>query len=427
MFRHLVVFACVTGCVPPEAEHEATSAAIDQAASLAFHREHVTADIYHYELVLPVGSGPNAAVRVHRIVREAAPFVPRRTPRAAMLLHGDFSTFVTNFAPTLGDPASPARGIAPYLAAQNLDVWGVDRRWTLPGAGADLSGFAAMGVAQELDDLRTALAFARAVRTAGGSGGGTLALVGFSHGAQLAYTYAAVEAARPPAQRHAGALVALDFYGDYGPAQADDRAAICGFSAAEYQLVADGIIDSPNDFLISTGQLARTAPTGPSPLLDGLTNREAMLLTVGQTYLFAPFAPFYHLLSPVLAGDAAVGLRETAELAATAWLAGASAHQAMRESADLDALLCGTGAQPVDAPLSRIRVPLLYIGAAGGVGSLGLHATTQVASTDVTAFVVQRFGPDQRAGDFGHADLLFASDAPALAWQPLAAWLAYHE
>jgi hypothetical protein len=429
MFRHRVVFAWFAGCVPQGADVDAvaSTAAIEQAASPALRREHVTADIYHYELVLPVGSGPNAAVRVHRIVREIAPFVPRRTPHAAMLLHGDFSTFVTNFAPTLGDPASPASGLAPYLAARDLDVWGVDRRWTLPGAADDISELATMGVAQELDDLRAALGFARAVRLAGGSGGGTLALVGFSHGAQLAYTYAAVEAARPPAQRAIGALVALDFYGDYGPAQAADRAATCEASAFEYQLVAGGLIDSPNDFLISAGQLARTSPADPSPLLDGLTNREAMLLTVGQTYLFAPFAPFYHLLSPVLDGDAAVGLRETGEPAAAAWLAGASPHESLLEAADLDALLCGSGTQPIDAPLSRIHVPLLYIGAAGGVGSLGLHATTQVASTDVTAFVVRRFGPDQRAADFGHADLLFASDAPALAWQPLAAWLAHHE
>jgi hypothetical protein len=435
LLRHVVVFACVAGLVPacvteeaggdPAAEPELL-ASIDQAASLAFSREHVGGDLYHYELVLPLGSAPNAAVRVHRIVREAAPWVPRATPRAAMLLHGDFSTFVTNFAPALGDPASPVAGLAPYLAARDIDVWGVDRRWTLPGAAGDVSDFATMGVAQEIDDLRAALALARAVRTVGGSGAGRLALVGFSHGAQLAYAYASVEAARPAAQRHVGALVPLDWYGAYGPEQEGERAATCELGALEYQLVAGGVIDAPNDFLIAAGQLARTAPGEPSPLLEGMTNREAMLLTVGQTYLFAPYAPFYHLLSPILEGDAAVGLREAAEPAATAWLAGATAHQAMIEAADLDALLCGEGAPPVDAPLSRIRVPLLYIGAAGGVGDLGVYATTRVASTDVTALVVRRFGADRRAEDFGHADLLFAADAPALVWQPLAAWLAQH-
>jgi len=358
-------------------------------------------------------------------VRELAPFVPRRTSHAAMLLHGDFSTFVTNFAPTLGDPASPAPGLAPYLAAHDIDVWGLDRRWTLPGETDDISDLATMGIAQELDDLRAALVLARGVRTVDGSGSGKLALIGFSHGAQIAYTYAAVDGARPVAQRSVSALVPLDFYGDYGPDEADLRAATCDASAAEYDLVAEGVIDSPNDFFIEAGELAASAPDDPSPLLDGFTNRGAMLLVVGQTYQFAPFAPFYHLLSPILDGDTAVGLRETPELASDAWLAGAAPHESMLEAADLDALLCGQ-TPPVAAPLANIRVPLFYIGAAGGIGTLGLHATTQVSSTDVTTLVIQRFPADQRAADFGHGDLIFATDAPQLVWQPLASWLGHH-
>ncbi len=436
MYRYLLVLACGAGCVADDVTPDVTTevaptagAALTspaRAASLGFSRAHVTADIYHYQLVLPVGDTPNAAVRLHRIVRERAPFVPRPTRHAAMLLHGDFATFVTNFAPGRGEPSSPVTGLAPYLAGQDVDVWGLDRRWTLPGATDDVSDFETMGVAQELEDLRVALAVARATRLATGTGHGPLALVGFSHGAQLAYTYAAVEAARPARERHVDALVPLDFYGAYGPDQAEARAAACANSAAAYQRVADGTIDAPNDFLITSGQLARTAPDDPSPLLDGMSNRAAMQLVVGQTYLFAPLAPGYHLLAPVLDGEAAVGLRETSEPAATAWLAGATPHQSVLEGADFDALLCGEGAQPVDAPLGRIRLPLFYIGAAGGVGALGVPATTQVASTDVQTLIVQRFGPERRAEDFGHADLLFADDARALVWQPVARWLARH-
>jgi hypothetical protein len=343
-----------------------------------------------------------------------------------MALHGDFSTFATNFAPTLGDPASPAPGLAPYLAARNIDVWGVDRRWTLPGATGDISDFATMGVAQEIDDVRVALALARGLRLAGGSGGGRIALVGFSHGAQLAYAYAAVEGGKPAALRHVDALVPLDWYGAYAPEQEADRILSCEFSAASYQAVADGITDFPNDFFIILGDLAAAAPDDPSPFDSAMTNRELLVMVVGQTYLFAPFAPLYHLLSPVLDGDVAVGLAETSEAAAAAWLAGATPHQAVLEGADFDALLCGEGPQPVDAPLSAIEVPVFYIGAAGGIGDLGLYATTQVASTDVETLIVQRFGPEQRAADFGHTDLLLADDAPALAWQPLADWLVDH-
>ena len=64
MSRYVVVLAglSLAACAADADEIE-----VEQAASLAFSREHVTADIYHYEAVLPVGSGPNAAIRIHRV------------------------------------------------------------------------------------------------------------------------------------------------------------------------------------------------------------------------------------------------------------------------------------------------------------------------------------------------------------------------
>ena len=285
--KPLLIAVALAAC----ADQGPDTATSESALSVSFQREHVTADIYHYVARIGVGSGPNAAIRVHRIVRELAPFVPRPTHHAAMLLHGDFSTFVTNFAPTLGTPASSAPGLAPYLAAHDIDVWGVDRRWTLPEANDSIADFATMGLVQELDDTRAALVLARAVRTAGGAGADRIALIGFSHGAELAYAYAASEGARPAALRNVGALVAFDFYGDFGPDAADIKAATCAVAPQEYELVAEGVTDSPNDFFVTAGQLAASAPNDPSPLLPDLTNRQAMWLLVGQTYQFAPFAP----------------------------------------------------------------------------------------------------------------------------------------
>ena len=81
---------------------------------------------------------------------------------------------------------------------------------------------------------------------------------------------------------------------------------------------------------------------------------------------------------------------------------------------------------PIDVPLSRIRVPLLLIAAAGGYGAHALFSTTQVSSSDVTALVIRRLPEDREAEDFGHADILFAHDAALLAWQPLLGWLRAH-
>ena len=422
--KPLLFALCLAACADdPSTDPLSTT---ESALSVSFQREHVTADIYHYVARIGVGSGPNAAIRVHRIVREVAPFVPRATHHAAMLLHGDFSTFITNFAPTLGTPASTAPGLAPYLAAHDVDVWGVDRRWTLPGVDDSIADFGSMGLVQELDDLRAALVLARAVRAAGGAGADKLALIGFSHGAELAYAYTASEGTRPAAQRNVSALVALDFYGDFGPDAADVKASICAAAPQEYELVAEGVTDSPNDFFIAAGQLAASAPNDPSPLLPDLTNRQTMLLLVGQTYQFAPLSPNYHLLAPTLGGDGnPTGLRFTTEAVSNAWLAGAAPHESMLEAADLDAYLCGD-APPINAPLSNIHVPLYYVGEAGGVGALGLHATTQVSSTDVTTHVIQQLPPAQQLSDVGHADLLFANSARSLVWQPLVTWLDGH-
>ncbi len=135
-----------------------------------------------------------------------------------------------------------------------------------------------MTVAQELDDLRAALALARATRAATGQGPGPLALVGFSHGAQLAYAYAAAEGARPPAQRHVDALAPLDFYASFAPEDEPLRAQACASAAFGYELVAAGGADAPNDFLIAAGRL-RAVPALPDdpPSVAASTHHESMV------------------------------------------------------------------------------------------------------------------------------------------------------
>ena len=422
MSRFAVVLLLVAGCTSPAPSESTTisTTALDslQVAALpAFTRQHIVDDIYHYQLDVRVGSTPNAIVRVHRVVR-VANGLPRPSSHAVMLLHGDFANFVTNFAPTLGTPASSAPGLAPYLAARNLDVWGVDRRWTLPGTDGDISDLGGMSVAQELGDIETALTLARATRAITDKDGGPITLAGFSHGGELAYAYAAGNG------RNIDALAILDVYYDLAPADADERAFACANASAEQAALAAGTVDSDNSFFVAAGQLDRSAPNDPSPIFPPYSNQGALFTFVGTTYQFAPYTPLYHLAAPILDSDGNVtALRESTEDAVSAWFAGAPPHQSEHEAADLDAIWCGTTPR---APLANIRVPLIYIGAAGAFGAHGLYSTTRVSSTDVTTLVVHRFGAARVAEDFGHGDLLYATDAPALAWRPLASWLAAH-
>lgn len=416
-FAIAVLVACAPALAAPRALTEAEQLA-SVSAPVAVTREHVAGDIYHYQFDLRVGSTPNARVRIHRVVRELSPWRPRPAPHAVMLLHGDFANFVTNFVPSLGNPASPAPGLAPYLVSRGIDAWGVDRRWTLPTAEGDVSDLGGMGVDQELGDISVALAFARAMRTVTDGAPGRIVLGGFSHGAQLTYAYAAADG------RHVSAIAALDIYYDLAPEDADLRALACANAEAERDALAQGVTDSSNSFFITAGQLARSAPDEISPLFPPYTNRGVLLTLAGLTWWFAPYTPLYHLSAPSLDADGnATGLRESSEDSVSAWFASAPPHQSMREAAELDAIWCGTSPRP---ELARIRVPLFYLGAAGGFGDRGLYSTTRVSSRDVTTLVVHRFGPEGVAEDFGHGDLLYAEDAPTLAWAPFAAWLLRH-
>jgi pimeloyl-ACP methyl ester carboxylesterase len=292
-----------------------------------------------------------------------------------------------------------------------------------PETGADMSDFDAMGVDQELGDIGAALAFARGVRLATDASADRMTLIGFSRGGELAYFYASREATRPAALRHIKGLVPLDVYVSLSPADEDLRQTFCEFARAEYDLLAAGEVDSPNDFQVTVGRLALSAPDDPSPFNPARTNRGVMLRFVGRTFGVFPATPLYHLNAPVLDGTNVTGLRLSSEDAVARWLAGAAPHQSMREAADTDALTCGDPPLPASVPLSRIRVPLLLIAAAGGYGEHAVFSTTQVGSTDVTAMVIRQLPVEREAEDFGHADLLFAPGAVSLAWQPLLAWL----
>jgi hypothetical protein len=401
----------------PNAGHEALA---------HLRREHVVDDVYHEAFKLRLGSGPNDAIGLHRITREHASGRPKRSRGGILMLHGDFSSFITNFALGLADGERGRPSLAIWLAQHEYDVWGTDRRWALTPADGDLSDFGGLSFEQEVDDVARALGIARGVRALTGGGFGPLHLLGFSRGGFLAYAAAVADAALPAGARQVRSLIPLDIWAEIPPEDGAARAATCASAAAERDAVSQGLTDSDNSFFIALGQLAPVAPHEPSPLFEGYTNRELFLLTAAQTYAFFSPTETYHLAAAELVDDVPSALSESSEDVIASWFAHAAPHQSMRESADTDGIWCADGNGPPAPDLSRIEVPLFYLGAAGGYGDHGIYSTTRVGSSDVSTLVVRRRPPEQVAADFGHGDLLFATDAPSLAWQPLANWLREH-
>ena len=71
-------------------------------------------------------------------------------------------------------------------------------------------------------------------------------------------------------------------------------------------------------------------------------------------------------------------------------------------------------------------VPVFYIGATGGLNTLGLYTLTLLGSEDVTHYIVT-LTPGSPAIDYGHGDLFNASNAKSVVWSKILAWLKNHD
>lgn len=394
--------------------------------------------IVEYSFTLRVGAGEHEVIGVHRVVREAAPFVPVRTRHAVMMAHGDVWGFDTAFLTAASSPAIPDHHALPvFLAQRGVDVWGIDFRWTLvPGDTADLSFMADWGIETDARDLRLAMALARLTRGLGGDGLGRLILLGWSRGGQIGYAALDAETQLPPVLRQIKGFIPVDIY--LKTDQPDLVAAAClRFAGTQAQQDAGQFADTTGILIASLAQLAITAPADPSPIFAGLSNRQAALLVGVATFQLLPpgaaFVPLYHFTGGSFdASGLPDGLLYQGEAGFIDFLAGAAPLEPLQVLADGDAAICGPSAEPpvpdvgFDDHLDEITVPVLYVGAGGGFGDYGIYTTTLLGSTDVTSHVVSLVPPEQRLFDLGHADIFQADDADTLFWQPILDWIRTH-
>ncbi|HYC93138.1 MAG TPA: hypothetical protein VEO54_28290 [Thermoanaerobaculia bacterium] len=406
----VAVLVVVLSSVPALAQAADAVQALQQ-----YERRVLAGDIAEYTYTVRVGDGPYDQIGLHRVVRETSAGQPIRTERAVFLAPGD----IWNFRAAFLTGANP---LPVFLAGQNVDVWGIDYRWTrVPGNVTDTSFMQSWGLEQDASDLGVALSVARFARTQNGNPG-KLFLLGWSRGGQIGYAYLAGEGQGAPGLRHVEGFIPVDIYVKTDVPQL--QAAACVRQQNSEASIAAGQHANPVGGLLSLlGMLAQIDPNGPSILDPNLTNRQAGLL-VGQ----ATFAllgglepvPAYHFTGGVFdANGAPAGLLYANEAELFAFEAAASPFQPNRELADADALTCGTAS----LNLGAIHVPVLYIGAGGGFGTFGNYTTTLLGSTDVTSLVVSKVPPAQRLFDYGHADLFLANDAQQQVWQPLLDWV----
>jgi len=251
------------------------------------------------------------------------------------------------------------------------------------------------------------------------------------------------ETREPASQRHVSAFIPVDMVFKFGPEAEPQRQAACvRAQVGEYILSQgryEGNLAGPGAgmAILAVGQGALNSPNTPAPSpLPPLPYRQLGVALGAATFslisdpangIEAP-VPFYHFTAGKFrSGSTLVGLEYVKESQFFDFLASANPYQGLQEQVEGDQLLCGTKNLPYDDYLKDVKVPVLYVGAAGGFGSYGEYAAKNLlGSKDVTVLRVQRESDSARAADYGHADLWLASDAEKSVWKPISKWMDKH-
>ncbi len=395
--------------------------AFAQAAIRKSDRTVLGDGIVHYRYTVAVGRGKYDVILVHRIVKERHPFRPVRTVNGVLLLPGSPNSFEGIFMePLISEVPAWDRSVAVFLAKNNVDVWGMDYGWAaVPEETTDFSFMKGWGIAKDNREVESALSVARWIRVTTGQGFGPLHLLGFSWGAILTYPIAGEETRKPAFLRSVKGIIAVDAPLVF-PSGSPEAATGCNDLARYQAMIDSGIyVDTFGVLLRRVAGAAIEDANGSSVDIPGLTNSQAGLyLGASGTWHFAG-GYFDDQGIPT-------GLRFTEPRLWFDLLKSLPPYCPVQEAVDLAASQCGMTDVPFDDNLSRITLPILYVGSRGGWGEAGYYTTTRTGSKDITKFTVQLLPDDQRAYDFGHADLFMATNAETLVWRPILDWLLAH-
>ena len=368
-------------------------------------------DVAHYRYRVQVGAGPFDMVQVHRVVREAEPWKPKRTAEGAFLLPGLPQFFEAIFMPpNVSDAAADDHSFAIYLAQNGIDVWGMDWGWDfVPGNATDFDFMAGWGVAKDAMHTEFAMSIARRIRTLTGQGNGRLHLLGFSYGVHVAYAVANSETQRPPGHRNVKGLIPVD--NNFKVSAEGPRLNNCANAVAvKNNFLDQGIFQEQWPFKF-IGYLALNDPDGPSPIIGGLTNYDAALtLGIAGSFVTGTFGP-------------PAALTFTDDRLFVDLIAGTPDFSTRQSAYDLYAVRCDDDViapVSIDDHLAKISLPIFYV---GKNAAHGLYAATRTASTDISQLLVN----PPAYPNLAHADLFLAPAAEDLVWFPILQWMLAHK
>lgn len=337
--------------------------------------------------IVQVGQGPFDKIGIHRITKN----ICGCQPATIVLIPGSNSDFDASF-----------QKMATFLASRDIDVWGIDFRYSfVPDyidsnpycLAADCSFFKNQNTDLHLSDLDIVVKMAELT-----SRDGKIFLSGWSQGAYFAYQYA-------KSNPNLKGIIPIDVVYNLDPTLIDIADKTRADIATRMTKINSGIYYEDVLAAKFIAYQALTNPDSPSIVIPGFTNKQALLFASTQTYQLGvnPIPNFRYNQ-----GDL-TGLKYT------------DFNFAIQQGLKLNNFqsilpLTELRQQWLSLEIPNITVPILYVGAEFGFGTYGLYTPNMIHNTnpDVNTYIVP---------DYGHADLVYSNTADIDVWQKIHIWM----
>lgn len=340
--------------------------------------------------VIQVGKGQFDKIGIHRITKNLCGC----SPQTVVMIPGSNSDFNTSFSK-----------VATFLASHGIDVWGIDFRYSfVPNnidsnpycIAADCTFFKDQDTNLNISDLDIVVKLAELT-----SKNGKVFLSGWSQGAYFAYRYAINNP-------NLKGIIPVEIVYNLDPTLTDIANKTRAEIAERMTKINSGIFYEDVLVIKFIASQAATNPDGLSTIIPGLTNKQAALFALTQTFqLGVNPIPNYRFNQ----GDL-IGLKYT------------DLNFAIQQGLKLNSfqsilLLTELREQWLNPQIPNITVPILYIGAEFGFGNFGLYTpdNIKVFNTDVTEIIIK---------DYGHADLVYSNTLDVDVWKTVCQWMRQH-
>ena len=394
-----------------------------QCRVLDVSREELGSDVVYYRALIQVGPADYDVIALNRVVLEHRPGVPVRTAGSLFYIHGSQSKFRMGMIVPRG-----GNGLGVYLGKQKIDVWGIDlRNIQIPADAVQLPNAHDWDLGLQVKDVRLGTRIARWARALTGQGIERIILSGHSAGATVGFAVVNTEAAVPKLQRDIAGFIPVDMFYKL-PSWATNQIQLSCNAAAGYKSLADaGTYFTSILSTVAMAKLAQSDPDGVSIYGPPLTNQQILLKTA-NTLQFWPVYPFHRFA--VVRDDSGIPSegRFTPAVEIAAMLADSPPFMIPNAFvSDMFGVSCPTMDTPYDDHLGEVKIPIFYIGQAGGFGAFGDYTLDLLGSSDVTKLMIHYLSDADAVNDFGHMEVFTAEEAQRLVWEPMLKWIVDHQ